>query len=128
MAAVAAGGFLGAAARYQLAAALPVHDGRFPLTTLVVNASGSFVLGVILTLLVQRWRPTRYARAFFVTGVIGAYTTWSTFMVEADMLVKSGRLGTAAAYVAASLVAGVAAVYAGMLVVRHWPRIPRRRR
>lgn len=130
LAAVAAGGMLGAPARYELALALPARSGTFPLSTFVINITGSFVLGALVTLMVEKWPPTGYLRPFAATGVLGAYTTWSTFMVDTDLLLKAGRVLVAAGYVAATLSAGLAAVYAGILLVRAWPPVPvaRRRR
>lgn len=121
LAAIAAGGALGAPARYELALALPARSGTFPLSTFVINVTGSFVLGALLTLIVERWSPTEYLRPFAATGFLGAYTTWSTFMVDTDMLFKADHVGLAVGYVAATLSAGLAAVYAGILLVRTWP-------
>ena len=121
LAAVAAGGVLGAPARYELALALPARSGTFPLSTFVINVTGSFVLGALLTLIVEKWPPTDYLRPFAATGVLGAYTTWSTFMVDTDMLLKAGHVLLAVGYVAATLSAGLAAVYVGILLVRTWP-------
>jgi CrcB protein len=121
LAAVAAGGVLGAPARYELALALPARSGSFPLSTFVINVTGSLVLGALLTLIVEKWPPTEYLRPFAATGVLGAYTTWSTFMVDTDMLLKAGHVLLAVGYVAATLSAGLAAVYLGILLVRTWP-------
>ena len=112
------GGVLGACARYELALAMPAPRGAFPTATFVINVTGSFALGVLLTVMVERWRPNEYVRPLVATGVIGAYTTWSTFMTDADNLVKAGYPGMAAGYVAASLAAGLLAVYAGMVLAR----------
>jgi CrcB protein len=125
--AVAIGGVLGACSRYELALAITSRPGRFPVGTFVINVSGSLVLGVLLALIIERWRPSEYIRPFAATGFLGAYTTWSTFMVDTDNLVKSGHVAVAAAYVAASLIAGLAAVYLGMMIVRTWPPAFRRR-
>lgn len=116
--AVAAGGLIGAPARYELGLLLPSRPGAFPLSTLVINVTGSFVLGLFLTLVIERWRPTEYLRPFVATGILGAYTTWSSFMVDADNLLRKGHPAIAAGYVGASLAAGLAAVYAGMLLAR----------
>ena len=82
-----------------------------------MNITGSFVLGVLLTLVIERWPPTQYVRPFAAIGFLGSYTTFSTWMVEADVLVKDGYAGIAAVYVVASLVVGLA-VSAGILVAR----------
>jgi protein CrcB len=93
--AVAAGGLVGTIARYELALEIPARRGAFPMSTFVINVTGSFVLGILLTLLVERWRPHEYIRPLLATGLIGAYTTWSTFVVDADDLIKAGHAGTA---------------------------------
>ncbi|HET9076889.1 MAG TPA: fluoride efflux transporter CrcB [Acidimicrobiales bacterium] len=123
LAAVGVGGVVGACARYELGLAMPYRHGAFPTSTFLINVTGSFALGFLLTLMVERWRPNEYVRPLVATGVIGAYTTWSTYMTDADNLVRDGHPGVAAAYVVASLAAGLAAVYAGTMLGRG--RMPR---
>jgi CrcB protein len=112
--AIAAGGALGAPARYAVARALPASAGRFPWATFLTNVSGSFALGLVVVLAADR----RALRAFLATGILGAFTTFSTFTVDADLLVRDGRLVTAAIYVAASLSGGAAAVWSGIRLAR----------
>ncbi|MDQ6796435.1 MAG: CrcB family protein [Actinomycetota bacterium] len=112
---------MGSVARYAVSRAQPVGAGSFPWATLWTNVSGSFVLGVLLTLILQRWPPTRFVRPFAATGFIGAYTTWSTFMVETDELLAHGHAATAVAYTVVSIVVGLTAAWVGMLVGRLWP-------
>jgi CrcB protein len=118
LAAIAAGGALGAPARYGVAQFIPVEPGHFPWATFWTNISGSFALGVILILLLERFPPSRYLRPFIATGFLGAYTTYSTFAVETDLLLKDGHVGTAVAYMAASLAAGFTAVWFGIAIAR----------
>jgi CrcB protein len=118
LAAIALGGALGAPARYGVAQLVHVAKGSFPWATFWTNSTGSFALGVVLVLILERFPPTRFVRPFVATGFLGAYTTYSTFAVETDLLVRSGRAGIAVAYGMASLVAGFVAVWAGMLVGR----------
>ena len=118
LAAIAVGGVLGALARYGLARLIPVSAHEFPWATFWTNVSGSLALGFILVLLLERYPPARHARAFIGTGFIGAYTTFSTFAVETDLLVKDGNAVTAIAYVAASLVVGLLAAWTGITVAR----------
>jgi fluoride exporter len=125
LAAIALGGALGAPARYGVAQLVHVAPGGFPWATFWTNVSGSLALGVVLAAVLERFPPTRYVRPFVATGFLGAYTTYSTFAVETDLLVKDGHAGTALAYVAASLVAGFVAVWAGVVAVRG-SRTPRR--
>ncbi len=121
LAAIATGGALGAPARSGVAQLVHVGRDGFPWATLWTNLSGSLALGALMALLIERFPPTRYARAFLATGFVGAYTTYSTFAVDTDVLVKDGHAGTALAYVAASLVGGLAAAWAGLAAVRSVP-------
>jgi CrcB protein len=118
LAAIAAGGALGAAARYLVGQALPPGRTGFPWATFAVNVSGSLVLAVLLVFVLEIWPPTRYVRPFAAIGFFGAYTTFSTWMVETDELVARGRPEVAAGYVAASLLAGLAAVSLGLVLGR----------
>jgi CrcB protein len=117
-AAISLGGILGTLARYGASRAVHVAPGTFPWSTFTVNLTGSFVLGALLALVVHRWPPSQFVRPFAAFGFLGSYTTFSTWMVEADVLVKDGFAGIAIVYVAASLVLGLVAVYAGTLVAR----------
>src|SRR5207344_1211912 len=78
LAVIAVGGMLGATARFKVAEALPTVPGRFPWATFWTNMSGSFLLGFLLIVLLERFPPTRYVRPFLATGILGAYTTMST--------------------------------------------------
>ena len=118
LAAVAVGGTLGAPARYGVAQLIHVAPGSFPWATFWTNVTGSLVLGAILVLIVERFPPSRYVRPFLATGFLGAYTTFSTFAVETDVLFKDGHAATALTYAGASLIAGLAAVWLGMVVAR----------
>jgi CrcB protein len=118
--AIAAGGALGALGRYELELAWPVHPGQFPASTFVINTSGAFLLGFLLTLSIegQRARRWRYVRFFGCVGVLGAWTTMSTVAVEADTLVRGGAPVVALAYLAATMAAGLAAAAAGIAAGR----------
>lgn len=119
LAAVAAGGALGAPARYGVGRLLPA--GPFPWATFAVNATGSFALGFVLVLFLERFPPSRRVRPFVATGVLGAFTTYSSFAVETDLLVRAGRPALAATYAVATIVAGLVAVRVGMAVGRIVP-------
>jgi CrcB protein len=118
LATVAAGGALGAPARYGIALAVTVTPGTFPWGTFWINISGSFALGLLLAVLLARYPGDRYLRPFLATGFLGAYTTYSTFAVETDLLIHNGHAGVALAYVAASLGAGLAAAAGGLRLGR----------
>jgi CrcB protein len=118
LAAIAAGGALGAPARYEVAQVIHVAKDTFPWATFWTNVSGSFALGFLLIVVIERFPPTRYLRPFFATGFLGAFTTFSSFAVETDLLVKDGHAVVGVVYALASLVAGFAAVWVGMFCAR----------
>jgi len=118
---------LGAPARYGISVLVDITPGTFPWGTFWTNLSGSFALGLVMAFLLERFPPTRYLRPFVATGFLGAYTTYSTFAVETDLLARNGYVGIALAYSAASLVGGLAAVWIGLSVGRAVP-VRRRRR
>jgi len=118
LAAIAAGGALGGPARYGLGLAFPTAPHTFPATTFAINISGSFVLALSVVFILDVWPPTVYVRPFFCVGFLGAYTTFSTWMVDTDRLVSAGAWGAAAGDLAGSLVAGLAATALGLSVGR----------
>ena len=124
LAAVALGGALGAPARMGVAQLLHVGPASFPWSTFWTNVTGSFALGVVLALIIERFPPGRFLRPFVATGFLGAYTTYSTFAVESVLLTRDGHLALALAYVASSLLAGVVAVWAGIWAGRRVPLRP----
>ncbi|HEU5001708.1 MAG TPA: fluoride efflux transporter CrcB [Actinomycetota bacterium] len=118
LAAIALGAALGAPARYEVAQLIHVARDGFPWATFWTNISGSLALGVILVLILERFPPTRYLRPFIATGFLGAYTTYSTFAVEADLLAKDGHAGVGLVYAVVSLLAGFVAVWVGISFAR----------
>ena len=115
---VGVGGFLGAIARYMLGAYIGSRYGvRFPYGTLVINVSGSFLVGFILTLL-SRTTASPYWRYLIPIGFIGAYTTFSTFEYETLRAVQDGQAITGLLNVALSVIVGFAAVWAGAAIGR----------
>lgn len=126
VAAIALGGGLGSTARYLIATALPVRPGHFPWSTFLINMAGCFALGVLMVFVLEIWPPHRYARPFLGIGVLGGFTTFSTFAVETRGLVAHGAWGLAAAYALGSLAGGLAAVWCGGALARLIARRPRR--
>lgn len=112
--------------RYDLGLRFAHPTLAFPTVTLVINLTGSFVLGGLLTLVLEFWPPTRYVRPFGAIGVLGGYTTFSTFTVEIVRLVQANRTGLAVTYAAVSLLGGAVAVYLGSVVAGLWPAIEHR--
>lgn len=115
---VAIGGALGSWARWGCAAAFPVAAGTFPVTTFAINVAGAALLGVVLVALLDGPVPRTHLHALLGTGVLGAFTTFSTWMVESVELVRTGHALVAAAYVLSSLVCGVVAVLVTMALTR----------
>ena len=113
LAAIFAGGFLGALARAGLAEALPHAPGQWPWATFAVNVAGAFLLGYFVTRLQERLPLSAYRRPFLGTGLCGALTTFSTMQLELLRMLDGGRIALAAGYAAASVVAGFVAVRAG---------------
>ncbi len=114
---VALGGALGAVARYLTGlAALRVMGHGFPWGTLTVNIAGSFLMGVLVVALAHLG-GTRFS-PFLMTGLLGGFTTFSAFSLDAVTLYERGAIGTAAAYVAASVLLSLAALAAGLFLAR----------
>jgi CrcB protein len=118
LAVVSAGGVLGAVARYGLATAWPHRPGRFPWATFVTNVSGCLLIGVLMVLVTEVWSAHRLLRPFLGIGVLGGYTTFSTYAVDVQQLVAAGAARTGLAYLAGTLGAALAAVYAGIALTR----------
>ena len=116
LAAVSAGGVLGALARYGVGELIPQHPHGFPLATFGINVAGCLAIGVLMAL--TEHRPThRLARPFLGTGVLGGFTTFSSYAVESRELFAD-RPVTALLYLFGTLFAAVAATWAGTLVGR----------
>ncbi|GBD14484.1 Putative fluoride ion transporter CrcB [bacterium HR25] len=112
--AIALGGALGALARYYLARAVYQALGsQFPHGTLAVNALGCLLLGIIIGLVEERGILGPEARSFLAVGFLGAMTTFSTFVYESYGLLRDGSYTLALAYLAASLLGGLAAFVIG---------------
>ena len=116
---IGVGGFAGAIARYVVDGLVTDRTGgAFPWGTLVVNLTGSFVLGLLIALSTERAVLPADIRGPLMIGFIGAYTTFSTFMLESWRLVESGSWGLAIANLGGSLMLGLVAVVAGLAVGR----------
>jgi fluoride exporter len=118
LAAIFAGGFIGAIARAELAAALPVHPGEWPWATFIVNIVGAFLLGYFTTRLQERLPLSSYRRPLLGTGFCGGLTTFSTMQVELLTMLDGGDLGLAAAYALISVGVGFLAVAVATNLVR----------
>ena len=117
--AIAAGGAIGALLRYWASTGVHAWLGRgFPYGTLFVNVLGSLLMGFLFVWLIDRMAACPALRAFLLIGVLGAFTTFSTFSMETLNLMESGQFGKALLNVVASVVVCVAAAAAGVLAAR----------
>jgi CrcB protein len=116
LAAISAGGVLGALARYGLSTAWPHDPAGFPWATWTINVSGSFLIGVLMVLISRFWPSRRLVRPFFGVGILGGYTTFSTSVVDVQQVVAHGAPGVALLYLGATLVGALIAVWAGTVL------------
>ncbi|MEJ2888468.1 fluoride efflux transporter CrcB [Actinomycetospora aeridis] len=125
VAAVAAGGVLGALARWAVGLQLPPVAGAFPWGTLGINVVGSLLMGVLVVVVTEVRDAHPLVRPFLGTGVLGGFTTFSTFAVDAETLLDGGHRATALAYLAATIVGAVGACAIAMTVTRRLGGVPR---
>ena len=123
LAAIAVGGGLGSVARYLLSAAFPAGHG-FPWAIFAVNVSGCFLLGLLMVYLLEVWPPRRFLRPFLAVGLLGGYTTYSTYAGGVMTLLPGHALALADAYALTSIVAALAAVWCGMRAARTLAELP----
>ena len=117
---VGLGGFVGAVGRYWLSGIAQQFGGRFPLGTLTVNLLGSFLLGLLATLFLEKVLVSQEMRLFLLIGVLGAFTTYSTFSYETLQLVRSDAWLMAGLNVLANVVGTLVAVWAGFTLAKFW--------
>lgn len=114
---VLAGAGLGGLARYAAGAwIMEKYGGRFPLGTLLINVTGSFAIGFLMILFTERFHPHPNWRLFLVVGVLGGYTTFSSFEYETLQAVRDGESWMAALYVLGSVGVGYLGVWLGALL------------
>jgi CrcB protein len=118
LAVVSAGGALGAVARYGAARLWPTEQGGFPWTTLCVNVIGCAVIGVFMVVITDVWAAHRLVRPFFGTGVLGGFTTFSTYVVDIRALTDAGAARSALGYLALTAVAALTAVWTASHLTR----------
>ncbi|MGP3980580.1 fluoride efflux transporter FluC [Streptomyces sp. KR80] len=116
--AVALGGGVGGAARYGASLIWPTASGAFPWTTLGVNAVGCAVIGVFMVVISDVWAAHRLVRPFFGTGVLGGFTTFSTYAADVQRLVDEGEAGRGLAYLGATLLVALGTVWIAAVATR----------
>ncbi|GAB3074157.1 MULTISPECIES: fluoride efflux transporter CrcB [unclassified Phycicoccus] len=114
LAVVAAGGALGSLGRYAAGLALPHVTGDFPWATFLVNVTGSFAMGLLVAWVLSMTDPHPALRPFLGVGVLGGWTTFSSFALDVHAMGGAGRPGLALAYVLASFLLGLVAVGLGL--------------
>jgi CrcB protein len=116
---IAAGGALGSLARWGLSVTVPVATGAAPwVATGIENVTGGLLLGALMVLILEVWPPNRYLRPFVAVGILGGFTTFSTYMLDAFTLLAAGSVPVAFGYLLGTLLAGLFAVWSGIVVTR----------
>ena len=115
---IALGGMAGASARYAIAQAAPASHGGVPWATLGINVLGSLLIGVLMVFVVEQGGAHPLLRPFVGVGVLGGFTTFSTYAVETTVLLRDGHVPLALAYLVGTPVATLAGVAAGVVLTR----------
>lgn len=119
------GAGLGGALRHAVnIGAAKLFGFGFPLGTLIVNVTGSFAMGLLAGFFAYRAGVPQHVRLFLTTGILGGFTTFSTFSLDAALLIERHSLGLAAGYVVGSVAAGLAALFFGLAVFRSAGHLP----
>ena len=124
---IAAGGALGSLARWEVSEVVPNDSWRVPWGTWIENVSGAFALGLLMVFVLDVWPPHRYVRPFVGVGVLGGYTTFSTYMLDTHALLDDGHAAAAFGYLFGTLITGLVAVAVGVLLARITVRAAHRR-
>ncbi len=128
LAPVAAGGAIGSVGRYLVGLAIGAPAGSgFPWAIFTINVTGCFLLGFVMIYLLDVWPPRRELRLFLTTGVLGGYTTFSTYATGVLHLIQGGAFATAETYALTSLVAGATAIWCGIVLARRLSVLHRRK-
>ena len=115
---ISIGGALGALARYGLGVAFPAPAAGFPWTTFSINAAGCLLIGILMVLVTEAWPTQVLVRPFVGVGILGGFTTFSTYVVDIQRLLNHRVPLTALAYLLATAVAAIAAAAAGLRIGR----------
>jgi CrcB protein len=115
------GGGIGSMMRHAVNVAMARWLGlNFPFGTLAVNVTGSIVMGLLAGYFAFKGAPTQHWRLFLMTGILGGYTTFSAFSLDAILLYERGQLALAGLYVAVSVVVSIVGLFGGLVLVRHF--------
>ncbi len=115
---IAAGGALGSLARWGTSLAVPHDAGPFAWSTWIVNVAGALLIGVLMVLVIDLGTDGRYLRPFVGVGILGGFTTFSTYMLDTRDLIAHDRPLAALGYVGSTLLVGLISVFLGILGTR----------
>lgn len=116
---IAVGGAFGATLRHFMNMLIGrIAGDGFPWHTMLINITGSFVMGLLIALMAQRWNVSNEMRAFLTTGILGGYTTFSAFSLDFALLVERKTYLLAGAYALGSVVLSLVAIFAGLALAR----------
>ncbi len=116
--AVALGGAIGSVARYFVSTIQSPTWTGFPYAIFIVNVSGGLIMGVLTELMALKFSVSAEVRALLTTGILGGYTTFSTFSLESALLIQRQAYVTAAGYVVGSAILSIAALFCGLWIIR----------
>lgn len=118
LAVIAIGGGIGAVSRYGIAHWMPPVPRQIPWSTLLINATGCFLIGVLMVLITEVWAAHRLLRPFLGVGILGGFTTFSTYAVESRGLLEDGEAALALAYIFGTALVAIVAVVLGVAATR----------
>ncbi len=119
IAAIAIGGAIGAVGRHYVAGqVMKLASAGFPWGTVVVNVLGSFIMGALVEIMALKWSVGTEMRGFLMVGILGAFTTFSTFSLDVALLSQRGQLASAFLYVSLSVLLSIAGLFAGLHLFR----------
>ncbi|HUE64742.1 MAG TPA: fluoride efflux transporter CrcB [Rhizomicrobium sp.] len=116
--AIGLGGAIGSVARYFVSTIQSPTWTGFPYAIFIVNVSGGFIMGVLTELMALKFSVSPEVRAFLTTGILGGYTTFSTFSLESALLIQRHAYVTATGYVVGSAILSIAALFCGLWIIR----------
>jgi fluoride exporter len=115
------GGGVGAALRHGInLGIIRILGNGFPYATFLINVTGSFIMGLMAAYFAFKGGASQHWRLFLTTGILGGYTTFSTFSLDAALLYERGEWGLAAIYVISSVILAIAGLFAGLATVRYF--------
>lgn len=123
---ISCGGVVGALARHGLTVAWEHPPGGFPWATFTINVTGCLLIGAMMVLVTEVWSSRRLLRPFLGVGMLGGYTSFSAYVLDTQQILAAGAPRVAVAYLAATVIAALAAVWAAAAVTQ-WLIRPRRR-